>query len=265
MNASLPDLKRRADGVTPPAFDVTGILERGEARLRRRRAALAAGAATLVVGVIAVGAALTGGNQGSDEPTKDLTPSIAKTPAPERELAYADDYVENWEGAGPRWLIRSIHYGDQVLRPGVDVMHMDVTDDGLALVAKDGSIYFADGESTERIGELTIDVNFSDAGVKSDSAGSLLAWFTPAGPETFLVVYDTHERKVVARVPVPACRRDPCRLDAVVGDRVYWTDSPDEEPAPPGRSARWTCPAEPCSRPMKPRCPQTSAPTGARW
>jgi hypothetical protein len=236
MNASLRDLKRRADTMALPSFDIEDIIERGDARLRRRRAALAAGAAAMVVAVIAAGTALTGPDQRSNQPAKDPTPSVTETPAPAsiRQLTYADDYAENWEGQGPRWLIRSIHHGDRILRPGVDVMHMDVTDDGLALVAKDGGIYFADGSPVERIGELTIDVNFSDAGVKSASAGSLLAWFTPAQPDAFLVVYDTHERQVIARVPVPGCRRAGCRLEAVVGDRVYWTDSPDAEPVPPG-------------------------------
>jgi hypothetical protein len=236
MNASFRDLKRDADTMTPPSFDIEGIVERGDARLRRRRAAFAAAAAVMVVAVIITGTALTGPNQRSGEPTNDPAPSKTEAPAPTpaRQLTYTDDYVENWKGAGPRWLIQSIQYGDQILRPGVDVMHMDVTDDGLALVAKDGGVYFADASSVERIGEVTIHVNFSDADVKTDSVGSLVAWFTPAEPETFLVVYDTHERQVVARVPVPGCRPDGCRLDAVVGNRVYWTDSPDAEPVPPG-------------------------------
>jgi len=235
MNASLRDLKRRADTLEPPSFDIEGIVERGDARLRRRRAALAAGAAGVVVAVIAAGATLIGANQRSDEPSNP-TPSITGTPAPApvRQLTYADDYTDDFTpGHSPRWLIRSIHYGDRILRPGVEAMHMDVTDDGLALVATDGGIYFADGSSVDKIGEVTIGVSWSDAAVKSDSAGSLLAWFTPAQPDAILVVYDTHERQVIARVPVPGCARAGCRLEAVAGDRVYWTDSPDADPVPP--------------------------------
>jgi hypothetical protein len=231
MNASLRDLKRRADTLAPPSFDVEHIVERGDARLRRRRAALAAGAAGLVVAVIAAGTALTGSYQRSNEPVENPSPSVTETPAQAtRQLTFTDDYADDFEqGQSPRWLIRSIHYGDRILRPGVDVMHMDVTDDGLALVAKDGAIYLADESSVERIGKMTIDVSWSDGGVMSSNAGSLLAWFTLVEPEASLVVYDTHEREILTRLSVPGCGPRDCSLEAVIGDRVYWSESDEPE------------------------------------
>ena len=107
-------------------------------------------------------------------------------------------------------------------------MHMDLTDDGLALVAKNGGIYFADGSSVEKIGNSIIDEGFywSAEGVKSASSGSLLAWFAPTRPDRSLVAYDTRERQVLAEVPTPGCGPHDCRLAAVVGDRVYWS-TPD--------------------------------------
>jgi hypothetical protein len=217
-------------------FDIEGIIERGDARRRRRRGAVAAAAAVLVVVVIAAGLALAGPDQRSNQPIDDPTPSVTESPVPApaaaRQLTYADDYDKAaWDPEkSPRWFIRSIHYGQQILRPGVDAMHMDVTDDGVALVTEDGGIYFADGSSVEKIGELTIGVSesWSDRGVKSADAGSLLAWFTPAKPDVSLVVYDTHEREVSARISLPSCHRFDCRITAVVGKRVYWAESPDD-------------------------------------
>jgi hypothetical protein len=239
MNATLRDLKRHADTLAPPSFDVGSIIERGDARRRRRRGAAAAAAAVLVVAVIAAGMAFVGpdprSNQPIDHPTPSVTESPVPAPAPARPLTYADDYKDVWDPEqSPHWLMRSIHYGPQILRPEVDAMHMDLTDDGVALVAEDGGIYFADGSSVEKIGELTIGVSesWSDTGVKSADAGSLLAWFTPAKPDPFLVVFDTHERKAIARISVPNCRRFGCRLTGVVGDRVYWEQSPDEPQRP---------------------------------
>ena len=146
-----------------------------------------------------------------------------------RPLTYTDDYA----GDRPYWLIRTIQYDDRVLRPGLDVTAIDITDDGLALVAvrppvnrggehADGEIYFTDGSSTKKIGELTIEhgLTYSNSGVKTSTSGSLVAWLTPSGPDPSLVVYDAHEHRVLADVPRPECVRDNCSLATVMGDRV---------------------------------------------
>lgn len=156
-------------------------------------------------------------------------PSPAPTSTSTRPLTYTDDYVDDFRrGHPPRWLIRSIRYGDHTLRPGIDVMHMDLTDDGLALVTKDGGIYFTDGSSVKKIGDVIIEdgLSWSADGVRTSTAGSLLAWFSPTRPDRSLVVYDTRERHFLAEVPTPGCGPHDCRLVAVVGDRVYWS-TPD--------------------------------------
>ena len=90
------------------------------------------------------------------------SPSPAPTSTSTRPLTYTDDYVghRRWSS---RWLIRSIRYGDHTLRPGIDVLHMDLTDDGLAMVANNGGIYFADESSVEKIGNSSIDGSFAGA------------------------------------------------------------------------------------------------------
>jgi hypothetical protein len=222
MSASLRDLKRRAEELMPPSFDIDDIVARGEARLGRRRAGLAIGTVGLVVAAIVAGAAYTGSGKQTNPPIDDPTPSVTETSVATaaRRLTYADVPSEQ----APNWRIRSIHYGEQTLRLGI-VLHMDVTDDGLAVLAEDGTIYFSDGSSVEEIGQTSIETSFSDAGVKAASSGWLLAWLTPAGPDRSLVVYDTREREVVAQAPVAGCVADQCRLVTVVGDRVYWSES----------------------------------------
>ena len=222
MSASLRDLHRRVDELTPPSFDIDDVVERGDARLGRRRAALAVGTVGVVIAAIAAGTTLAASDERSNPPSNAPSPSVTETSVatPTRRLTYADV-----PGAqAPNWRIHTIHFGDQTLRLG-EVLHMDVTDDGLAVVAEDGTVYFSDGSSVERIGVTSIEVSFTDAGVKAASAGSLLAWFTPADPDRSLVVYDTHEREVVAQIPVHGCVQDQCRLVTVVGDRVYWSES----------------------------------------
>ena len=173
----------------------------------------------------------------TDQQTTSAPSPAAPTSTSTRPLTYTDDYAGNPNP--PHWRMRTIQYGDRVLRPGLDVTAIDITDDGLALIAvrpplgggsedANGEIYFTDGSSTEKIGELTIEHGrtYLDSGVKTSTSGSLVAWFKPSGPDRSLVVYDTHEHRVLADVPIPACAADgvtgDCYVAAVVGDRVYW-------------------------------------------
>jgi hypothetical protein len=226
MNASLGDLKRHADGLTPPPLDLDDIVARGNARLGRRRAALAAGTAGLAVAVVAAGVAFTRSDERSGSPTDDPTPSVTETSVaapPVRPLTYADVPAEQ----APNWRIHTIHYGDLLPRLG-QVVHLDVTDDGLVVLNEDGSVYHFDGESIEEIGEVTIDRQFwTDTAVRTSGVGSLVAWFTPAGTDRSLVVYDAHARRSVGEVRVRDCEPDRCRLETLVGDHVYWSTSPD--------------------------------------
>ncbi len=230
MSAPLHDLQRRVAAQEPPPFDVAAIVARGNLRRRRRRAGLALGAAALVVGVVVAGTTLIGHDRRSSGPVTPPTPTVTElpAPAPTRPLTYADDYRT---GPPPPWRIRSVRYGDRTLRPGLNVLHMDLTDDGVALVAENGGVYFTDGSSVERIGSVTIQMNFSDTDVKSGADGSLLAWFSPPRPTSHLVVYDTHDRTVVARKAIPGCGNDQCWVSAVVGDQVYVDPEPDSSDA----------------------------------
>lgn len=145
-------------------------------------------------------------------------------PAGGRPLTYSDDviYVEH---PYVQWRMRTIQYGARVLDPDVDASEMDLTDDGVVIVAPDGGVYFTSGETTDRIGQAAPfgTTGFSWLGVVTTSvSGSLAAWFTPVGPDRSLVVYDTHEGRVVAEVQPDACVPYGCWPVAVVGNRVYF-------------------------------------------
>lgn len=226
MNASLRDLKRQVDETPPPLLDVEDIVARGDARLRRRRAALAAGSAGLVVlAIVASVTALTDSNRGSSPPVHTPSPSVTETAAPTgaRPLTYTDDYAVD-PSLDIHWRLQSIQYGDRTLPSGIDATAIDLTDDGVVMVAPDGGVHFTDGDMTEKIGETAIleGQSWVEWGVKTSTSGSLAAWFTPDGPDHSLVVYDTHERRVLADVPRPDCVRDGCILLTVVGDHVYY-------------------------------------------
>jgi hypothetical protein len=104
----------------------------------------------------------------------------------------------------------------------------DATDDGVAFNTEDGRIYFyfADQSTVEQIGSLgSAAGGYRASGlVRSGNAGSLLAWFDVSDPKSpELMVYDTSQRRLVARHPVPPCK-ELCTTEAVVGDHVYWSD-----------------------------------------
>ena len=226
MNASLRDLKQHVDQTFPPPLDVEDIVARGNARLRRRRAAFAAGSASLVVlAIVTAVTTLTDSNRGSSPPVDTPSPSVTETAAPTgtRPLTYSDDYTVD-PGLDIHWRMQSIQYGDRTLRPGTDATAIDLTDDGVVMMAPDGGIHFTDGETTGKIGESAIleGPSWAEWGVQTSTSGSLVAWFTPVGQDRSLVVYDTHERRVLAEVPRPDCIPDHCYLTAVVGDRVYY-------------------------------------------
>jgi hypothetical protein len=154
-------------------------------------------------------------------------------------LTYTDEYTVDPD-IDVHWRIQNIQYGDRTLRPEVDATALDLTDDGLVMVAPDGGIHFTDGQTTEKIGETTMGAGASwvEWGVKTSTSGSLAAWFTPEGPQRWLVVYDTRVRRVAAQITSPDCddthpRRHgaapggqvhgtSCILTGVVGDRVYY-------------------------------------------
>ena len=225
MNDALHDLARHADDVPTPTFDVAGIIEVGDARRRRRRQGAAAGVALSLAAVVVVGSALAGRTDSSGPPAVDPTRPVETSdptvvPGSVRPLVYSDDYRADFS-SGPSWPIRSIDYGGRTLRPGLDVLHIDVTDDGLVLEDTEGGVHLSDGSAVTRIGSVTVPEGqaWSDGDVVSGAAGSLVAW-VDAGTQD-LVVYDTHERDVAARIAVPVCADDGCYLRDIVDDHVY--------------------------------------------
>lgn len=194
------------------------------------RTGLAATALSLVAVLAACG---TDGRPEADRPeatesSRSHDPSVTETATRPgaRPLTYSDDFTADPDPE-IHWLMKSIEYGDRTLRPGIDATAMDITDDGLVMVAPDGGIHFTDGQTTEKIGETAIleGLSWAGWGVKTSTSGSLAAWFTPEGRDRLLVVYDTDERQVLTQVPAAHCQHQ-CQLVAVVGEHVYWSEEP---------------------------------------
>jgi hypothetical protein len=126
-------------------------------------------------------------------------------------VTYTDEY----------WPTRTIQYGDRTVditaqlgfgdpgRGGIEgVVHMDMTDGGVVFTTEGGGIWFTDGSSTHQIGETDgyLGIRASDV-VVSGTDGPRVAWVAEAlKPRTAeIVVYDTKDDRVVAKVPAPAC------------------------------------------------------------
>ncbi len=190
--------------------------------MRRRR--IAALAVTLVV--TAAGAlALRPRADGPASPVIATAPAAKGQPRP---LTYA--------------VGRTIHIGDRSIRTGVDVLSLDVTDDGAAFTTFDGLLWFTDGTTLRQIGLTTpgrvMDqgIGWSPAGrpndrIVADWSGSRLAWLEysrtgPHGDPPELVVYDTVAHHRVARASLrpmstcPSC----AHIVSVHGDQIDWTD-----------------------------------------
>jgi hypothetical protein len=138
---------------------------------------------------------------------------------------------------------RTIHFGDRSIRTGVDVLSLDVVDDGAAFTTFDGLLWFTDGRTLRQIGLTTPGqvishgIGWSPAGrpndrIVADYSGTRLAWleYTRAGKYSEspqLVVYDSRLRRRVARVALGAMACPNCaHVVSVHGDHVDWTDVP---------------------------------------
>jgi len=140
--------------------------------------------------------------------------------APARPLTYGDG--------------QTIHYGDRVLDTGLNFLSLDVSDDGVAFTTIDGRIWFTDGSAIDEIGRTNgpshvgnRSVTMGLAGrpehwVVSDNTGSLLAWTEYPEDIPEVVVYDSQEREVVARLPASGTSGPLF----VRGDYVYWAAGP---------------------------------------
>lgn len=192
---------------------------------RRRTAAAAAGVLALVAGL----AVVTRLDSTEGTTAVSRTDPTSRVPGAPRPLTYAEGQV--------------IHLGTRSIDTHLDVLSLDVTDDGAAFATFDGGLWFTDGKSVAQIG-LTSPARPSATGVSwgpagrpenrivAESSGTRLAWLEYpsadsgiAHPE--IVVYDTHLRRRVARLPIggapdcPSC----AQIVRVEDDAVLWTDS----------------------------------------
>jgi hypothetical protein len=220
-------LRERADGLDGTRPDrLDELFDRIRTR-RRRRAGAAVAAVTAVVVAVVGGAALVRGGDQAAPPVRPPHPThdIRTTPAPERPVVYLESGTFDLRTG---WRRASLHYGDRVIDPGVRFAWTDSTDEGLVLGGEDGRIHFwsAADSTLRQIGTLGFRPHSYRASglVRSDTAGSLVAWFDSTDPSTpELVVYDTQRQAVVVRHPESRCQ-ELCTVEALVGEHVYWSD-----------------------------------------
>ena len=213
---------------------------RSRIRTARRRRQLGAVTATVVAVVLAltVGSAVlfltdTDQTPPANPPRPTETPSVVEeNQSSVRPLTFAVD--------------QTIHYGDRTIDVSQyvdrEVDHVDTTDDGVVFISSERlsavssytDIWFTDGSDTVKIGH-TYGSPARGYEMKAAATGSILAWWEASLPVRHrvdrergeIVVYDTHEGRVVARLPVVA--RFPGSygpIQTVYDDYVYWV--PDE-------------------------------------
>lgn len=227
MNESLRDLLGQgADSVDPPHYDVDALAARAERRQSRRRLTAVA-ASGLAVAVLGGTFALTADRDGA-------------TPAPPGPS-------QRQEGAGVRRPLvyaegDTVHFGDREIDAGAEVVFVEATDDGVVFATSESyrpigrsrkaTLWFSDGSERERIGVTAVS-HVYDFAVATANPGSLVAWLAPQpgsgmnlDDEGLVVVYDSRQRRVVARVPATSGWQGINDFEqiAVNGDRVYWED-----------------------------------------
>jgi hypothetical protein len=215
----LSRLAQRAEGVTGRRDDrLDEVRDRIRTVRRRRTVGMVLGAALAVA--VAIGAASL---VGSDRPTPEPAPRPDQhepSAGTIRPLTWTDEW----------WPSRRINYGDKVIDTRLDLTkydfaQMDLTDDGVVVVTLDGRVWLANNTSVEQIGDSHVTHNFlSLLELRTGNAGSLATWIEdPRKGPGRLVVYDTGQRRVVARH-----RYSPSysSLLLVGTDRVYWETRP---------------------------------------
>jgi len=199
---------------------------------RRRPTAMA----TAVVTVLVVGA-------GTFALTVDRTHPTPAPPGPSQK----DD-----PSGTPRPLVYAegeiIHFGDQTIDAGANVVFVEATDDGVVFITVDDyrrapgtaarlptlgrrpPLWFTDGTDLDQIGLVDMHHIF-DFAVATANPGSLIAWLSVnPGMDTSelhndeISVYDSQQRKVVARVPLSNHLGETIEPEHIVvnGDRIYW-------------------------------------------
>lgn len=219
MNADLRQmLTARAEAVETPRLDPAAVLAHGERLVGQRRRRMAYVAACAVALVVAAALVVVPGRGDRVSPAGPSDPTRTTEPGA-RPLGYIQGRV--------------LHLGGREVDTGLDVLSLDLTDDGAALTTLDGGIWFSDGTGVEQIGRvpgprlIEDGVSYNSGGgpgewVVSDSEGSLLAWVEHADGVPELVVYDTSRRGVLLREPVPTVHpRDSAVVVALAGREVF--------------------------------------------
>jgi hypothetical protein len=208
-------LAQRADRVVGRPDDRLAEVHSRIRKVRRRRTAGKVLGAALAVAV-AIGA---GSLIGSDPPGSDPAPEpdpVEPSVGTVRPLTWTDEW----------WPSRRINYGDEVIDTRLDLTkydfaQMDLTDDGVVVTTLDGRVWLADTSSVEQIGDSHVTHRFlAVLEVVTGNAGSLTTWIEgPRSGPARLVVYDTGERRVVAR---PRFAPSYSSILWVGTDRVIW-------------------------------------------
>ncbi len=232
LQTALRDRADGLDGSRPERLDELF----GRIRARRRRRVTAAIASVTAAVLMAVGtAALVRSSDQAAPPVGPPKPThlVRTTQQPVRPVVYVEgtpllEYFHR-QGRGPNgWREATLYYGDRAVDPAVPFSFADSTDEGLVLGGEDGRIRFwsAASSTLRQIGTLGFRPHTYRASglVRSDTAGSLVAWFdSTAASAPELVVYDTERQLVVVRHREPPCQ-ELCTVEALVGDHVYWSD-----------------------------------------
>ena len=214
MNGMLPDLlSERADAAGTPDLKVDLLIAEGERRVSRRRRAALGG--TVAAVALTVGASFALAQAGDDRTSPPGGPPTATPTGTVDVVPETTDSRPLTYGLGA-----TIHYGDHVFEAAEDADGLFVFDDGLAILTgddgnnADNRLYLTDGseqvEVARRVRQLT-----------AGEVGSLLVWLD--GDD--VVIYDTHERGVVARVPLNGLRL--ANPITPLEDAVYWTEYDD--------------------------------------
>lgn len=204
-------LRRGAESVAVPRFDLDQVVAEA-GRRRRRRSYLVAGATAAVLSAIAAGSVLIAASNSRTQgppPAGPPSPSVSKTLGVDgaRPLVYAEG--------------RTVHVGDQTVQADKPVAFIIPTDDGAVYQATlDHTLWFTDGTTTEVIGKSgwTAAPTSHSGVVTTGDSGSLVVWADASHgtdkPVDEFVVYDTSRREEVARIPIPP----PAAVPAPFGD-----------------------------------------------
>jgi hypothetical protein len=217
--SELDVLRRLGDQIVPPPFEA--LRETAHRRARRTKVASIAVAASVIA------ASVTTVYLGRDADRQSEPAPV--TPPTSRPLTYADG--------------NTIHYGDDTIEAERPVVELDLTDYGVGFRTDDGRVWFSDGSTPEKLGELgTTGPGYGDntwpltshpGWMLSSNAGSRLVWFEfPSPGEPEVVVYDTGSGREVARDTV-ALEPGHTAVPAELSERfVYWFKDPNSDKMP---------------------------------